>query len=385
MAINSTDNILCELAKLVGVETICVRKTDESPPRVSVIDVAVVVTGHNAHYVSDTVRNIRKKFPDIHDKIGDVFLDARGRKGGKNTPVTNVGGIVDIIMQLPGEQAGRVRRQAAELLVRYLGGDLTIVKEIIDNRAFQNQLADEEPKDPRRIFGGAVEATSDPAQAMPELVQSLLSVLKNHLTETVRYEMQRTHPWDFQKRGNSHNLLLYLGKIVEGQDLIELDYDEHVVRIVDFLRHQIPSDEWKWHGNKLKSIFSVELKKQAIEKRISDERPLYIAQNQGEYRIIYTEADHEFMMDVFHKCKKRIGGLLTRDEAFLKSSRKQRRIQDYFTRGVSATCSSLTSGMRSPDDRVLPSSPRFATGRTSAGLAEAKPKKSYEWSDGDSR
>ena len=73
MASNSTDNILCELAKLVGVEAICVRKTDESPPRVSVIDVAVVVTGHDAHYASDAVRNIRKKFPDIHDLPGRIL------------------------------------------------------------------------------------------------------------------------------------------------------------------------------------------------------------------------------------------------------------------------------------------------------------------------
>ena len=85
MASNSTENVLCELAKLVGVEAICVRKTDESPPRVSVIDVAVVVTGHDAHYASEAVHNIRKKFPDIHDKIGDAFLDARGRRGQHQT------------------------------------------------------------------------------------------------------------------------------------------------------------------------------------------------------------------------------------------------------------------------------------------------------------
>ena len=361
MASASNDDVLYELAELVAMEAICIRKTDQSPPRVSVIDVAVVVTGHDAHYASDAVRSIRKKYPDIHDKIGDhTFLDARGRKCGKNTPVTDVSGIVDIIMLLPGEQAAQVRRHAAELLVRYLGGDVTIIDEINTIRIYQEQLANEVPKDPRRLFGEAVEATLDPAQAMPELVRNLLSSIEDRLTQAVRKEMQRTHPWDFQKRGSSHNTLVDLGVVVEGQDLAELDNDEHVVRIVDFLKEQIPSDEWKWHGNKLKNIFSVALKKEKIEKRISDDHPFFITKNQGEYRIVYTEADHELMMSVFNKCKRRFSGIVTRDEAFLKSRRKQRRIQDYFTRGVLASSTSPKSSTRSPEDSVLPAAPELS-------------------------
>ena len=267
MASASNDGVLCELAKLVGMQAICIRKTDELPPRVSVIDVAVVVTGHDANYASEAVRNIRKKCSDIHDRIGDhTFLDARGRKCGKNIPVTDVSGIVEIIMLLPGEQAAQVRRQAAELLVRYLGGDLAIISEINAIRIYQKQLADEEPKNPRRLFGEVVEATVDPSHAMPELVRSLLNATEDRLIQAVRKEMQRTHHWDFQQRGSSHNTLVDLGVIVEGEDLTELDNDEHVVRIVDFLKEQIPSDEWKWHGNKLKNIFAVALKKEKIKK-----------------------------------------------------------------------------------------------------------------------
>ena len=44
------------------------------------------------------------------------------RLGQRETPVTDARGIVEIIMILPGHQATLVRRQAAELLVRYLGG-----------------------------------------------------------------------------------------------------------------------------------------------------------------------------------------------------------------------------------------------------------------------
>ena len=55
--------------------------------------------------------------------------------------MTDAKGIVEVIMLLPGQQAARVRRQAAELLCRYLGGDLALVDEVCRNRGFQEQLA----------------------------------------------------------------------------------------------------------------------------------------------------------------------------------------------------------------------------------------------------
>ena len=42
-------------------------------------------------------------------------------------PAADVRGMVEIIMLLPGHHAARVRRHAAELLVRYLGGELKII------------------------------------------------------------------------------------------------------------------------------------------------------------------------------------------------------------------------------------------------------------------
>ncbi len=44
-------------------------------------------------------------------------------------PVAEAKGIVEIIMLLQGHHAARVRSQAAELLVRYLGGDVAIIDE----------------------------------------------------------------------------------------------------------------------------------------------------------------------------------------------------------------------------------------------------------------
>ena len=44
-----------QLAALLGRETVQIRKTDETPPRISVIDVAVAVTGKNAKELNDRV------------------------------------------------------------------------------------------------------------------------------------------------------------------------------------------------------------------------------------------------------------------------------------------------------------------------------------------
>ena len=52
-----------------------------------------------------------------------------------------------------------LRRQAAELLCRYLVGDLALVDKVCRNCGFQDQLAVQAAEDPRRLFGEAVETT----------------------------------------------------------------------------------------------------------------------------------------------------------------------------------------------------------------------------------
>ena len=120
MAVASSDeDIPALLAALVDRDTIQIRKTEETPPRISVIDVAILVTGYGADYASQAIRNVCDKYPDIREHIADFKFKGRGQK---NTKVAGVNAIVEIIVSLPGKQAARIRRQAAELLVRYLLG-----------------------------------------------------------------------------------------------------------------------------------------------------------------------------------------------------------------------------------------------------------------------
>ena len=113
--------------------------------------------------------------PIVSAKCTDVkFPDSRGRKGQRNTKVTDVCGIVEVVMLLPGRHAAQVRRQAAELLVRYLGGDVALVDEVCRNRGFQEALAVARPVDPRRVFGEAVEAAS--GSVSPVLTRSAMAM-----------------------------------------------------------------------------------------------------------------------------------------------------------------------------------------------------------------
>ncbi len=63
--------------------------------------------------------------------------------------------IVEIIMVLPGQAAGQVRKAAADVMVRYLGGDPSLVQEVAANRLRQEELDDD---DPARLFGQTVES-----------------------------------------------------------------------------------------------------------------------------------------------------------------------------------------------------------------------------------
>ena len=60
-------------------------------------------------------------------------------KGRKKTPVADLRSAVELTFLLPGRHAARIRRQAAELLCRYLGGDLALVDEVCRNPGFQKK------------------------------------------------------------------------------------------------------------------------------------------------------------------------------------------------------------------------------------------------------
>ena len=136
-----------------------IRKTDEDPPRISAIDIAIVLTGKSHHDAAQDFRRIVEQYPEVGTNFSHFRFKGRGQR---DTPIATIRGAVELVFLLPGRQAARVRRQAADLLVRWLGGDLGIISEVCTLRGFQEELAVRAPEDPRRVFGAAVEAAAGP-------------------------------------------------------------------------------------------------------------------------------------------------------------------------------------------------------------------------------
>ena len=102
------------------------------------------------------------------------------RWGHEQTPVATVHEMIEIIWQLPG--TADFRKQCADLVVRYLGGDQSLIAEIQFNRHAQEDLAFTQPDHPARLCGEAVERrtngqmiASDPDAYKNSRLQTLAS------------------------------------------------------------------------------------------------------------------------------------------------------------------------------------------------------------------
>lgn len=82
----------------------------------------------------------------------------RFQSRGRKTPVVGAKGLVTIMNLLQGERAARFRAAEADVLVRYLGGDLSLIQDVKGIHQAQQQM----PADhPARMFGEHVEAVKE--------------------------------------------------------------------------------------------------------------------------------------------------------------------------------------------------------------------------------
>ena len=93
--------------------------------------------------------------------------------------------MVEIVWQLPGTV--EFRRNCAQTVVRYLGGDESLVDEIRMNRAAQERLARDNPTHTARVFGEAVEAEA--AGSAPDAAERAAKLRRLH-AETNQLEIQ---------------------------------------------------------------------------------------------------------------------------------------------------------------------------------------------------
>ena len=145
------DLMLC-LQELTDGTVRRIRKTAEEPPRVSVIDTVALITGCSPTVCSHTLQRLKESYPEVGSDWSNFRFAGRGQR---DTPVSDARGIVEVIMILPGRAASQVRKAAADVMVRYLGGDPSLVEEIAANRLRQEDMGEDEPA---RLFGQTVES-----------------------------------------------------------------------------------------------------------------------------------------------------------------------------------------------------------------------------------
>jgi hypothetical protein len=114
---------------------------------------SMVVANLERNQAARALRDLTAAHSDVRWEISNFQFEGQGQR---ETPVAKISVIVEIIMLLQGRTAALIRKQCAELFVRYLGGDLSLVDEVVQLRHVQEVLAAEDPDHFARAFGSAV-------------------------------------------------------------------------------------------------------------------------------------------------------------------------------------------------------------------------------------
>ena len=96
-----------------------IRKTPETPPRVSVYDVLSVITGLPTNNCSNVWKRLQDAFPEVATNCSKIKFEGQGQRP---IPVADARGITEIILLLPGTAAAQFRKKSADVVVRFLGG-----------------------------------------------------------------------------------------------------------------------------------------------------------------------------------------------------------------------------------------------------------------------
>ena len=91
MAASSGDGIPAQLAALLGHPVKRIQMTDETPPRISVSDVATAITCKHVRNAARDVLFVQEKHPEVFQKLGHFRFPGQGQR---STPVTCATGLI---------------------------------------------------------------------------------------------------------------------------------------------------------------------------------------------------------------------------------------------------------------------------------------------------
>ena len=67
-----------QLSALLGREVGRIRKTNDTPARVSVVDTIAVITGKNASHSAEAMQDLGNRYPEVNGGIVHLKLPRRG-------------------------------------------------------------------------------------------------------------------------------------------------------------------------------------------------------------------------------------------------------------------------------------------------------------------
>ena len=295
----ASNEIHQQMSTLLGRDARRMRRTTEDPPRISVFDIIMAITGLCATNARHYYQRVMATHPDICTNCTNFRFPGRGQR---DTPITGVRGAVEIVMVLPGHRAAQVRRAAAALLVRYLGGDMAIVGEVCAMHGFQEQLDTEMPNDARRMPGRAVEASNNAAPSMlvRACTQALAIVIPNVIDEVTSRVGNRVEHLAAQQRINL-NVRAPKRQIVPNPPItINIAGLGRPLPIAKFLdQKEIVDPSWRGVRRSLAPFFGMQmqiLKKTKLQNEGAE--AIYVEQNHRP-QLFYTEHDRELMQEAW--------------------------------------------------------------------------------------
>ena len=168
-----------------------IRKTEDG--KVSVVDVIAQVKQCKGDYAGQVYRRLldEERVPECEMRcIAHTAPEgsrAKCTRPTTSTPVATAAEITEIIWHMPGTT--EFRKNCAKVCVRYLGGDQSLVAEIRMNKRLQEQLREDDPTHPARLFGEAVEQTE--SEAVKRKQEELTLKKLDHEIQDIEFATKR--------------------------------------------------------------------------------------------------------------------------------------------------------------------------------------------------
>jgi hypothetical protein len=142
-----------------------IRTTSHTPPMISILDLLQSLYKNP----SDCLRCLKSIIASDLRWTNETY---RFKGQTRSSPVTNAKGVVIILSLLPGSRVSRFRAACADVIVRYLGGDKTLVEETKANNTIVESLL---PDDLLNLIQGYEITAGDPGQVATSLEGCLSS------------------------------------------------------------------------------------------------------------------------------------------------------------------------------------------------------------------